>query len=187
MTGQNHLSEICPDTAFDEVYVSGSTNCAAALLANSIDAAVIRSDQAQFVLNEAPEAFVIHANFTEEFPWLLGNGLHTNSQFEQTHAEAVQDIVRAVVEVAREINANPEILVLRAAELQEVDPDDLRPLVETYVASGILDENGGLTEASVNQSMDFFKAAGEILEDADVTTMVNLNYLDAVLADLAAE
>jgi ABC-type nitrate/sulfonate/bicarbonate transport system substrate-binding protein len=182
-----YIAESCPGTEPQILFIANSPNRAAAMLADEIDATPLKLEQAMQLEREAPDRFHILTNFAQDVPGLKTVLLQVNRDFADQHPEAVRDFIRAMLTVHRQIDEDPKMLMDEVSKRLEVDPDLLPEITQAYRDINTWDVNGGLTEASVKYSLDFYTNAGELEPGLTVSDVADLSFLEAVLDEIGHE
>jgi NitT/TauT family transport system substrate-binding protein len=185
--GNYYTENFCPDTHPEIVYIRGSANRAAALLGGAIDLTIVKIEAILPLLEEAPDEIHIVVNLIQELPWLVGSGIHVSDDFLENHPNVVQDIVTTYIEVYREIKEDPEGIVDEIVDQMELDPEEATAIIQAYIDNGLLDENGGLTEDRVAQSLEFLIGAGFLPEELTMEDVVDMTFIGNALEELDSE
>lgn len=178
-----YIANNCPDAKPNVTVIEGSENRLAALIAGQLDASVIDLQDWSMLNEKMPGKFVVTSDFTQTLP-IMRAAFAAKSDFISSHPELVRDWVKVHLDVYRELYEKPEILVEKGKELlPEVDTETLPKLVKSFVDAKIWPVDGGLSDQSVQQTIDFFNNDGEpfktVSKPADV---VDRTILDEALA-----
>ncbi len=184
---QVYVRDNCPDVEMVEVSIPSSENRAAAMLAGEIDAAGLELADSTRVMAQAPDRFHIFLNFSEALPDLKTTAVHVNQEFAEQNPEAVRDYVRALLTVHRNIQADPTLMENQAVTRLQIEPATAKSLVAAYNALGAWDPNGGLDDAGVQYTIDFFTDAGALDEGLTVEKVADLSYLNSVLSEIGRQ
>jgi ABC-type nitrate/sulfonate/bicarbonate transport system substrate-binding protein len=180
-----YLSEQCPGTEPLFVHIPGSSSRMSALLAGTVDAAVLQQDD--LLRAAAPDAARLQVLevFGRRWPNVATTLVFVNLAFARAHPRAVEDYLRAYLEVTRSNARDAAPLAMEAARVFETT-SDLLPVVKAYVANGAWDPRGGLTDAAVEETRRFFVRTGSLPGATPPAALVDRSYLDRVLDELAA-
>ena len=178
-----YMANTCPEAKAKVTVIEGSENRLAALIAGQLDASVIDLQDWSMLNEKLSGKFVITSDFTQTMP-IMRAAFAAKSDFIASHPDLIRDWVKVHLDVYGELYQKPEILVEKGKELlPEVDAEVLPKLVKSFVDAKIWPVDGGLSEDSVKQTIDFFNKDGapfkKIKTSADV---VNRAVLDEVLA-----
>ena len=176
-----YIAQNCPETERQIVLIQGSQNRAAALLAGEIDATTIELADAIELGLSAPGRFHTLSNFGQDLPGLKGSGVHVNRDFAAQHPEAVRDYLAAVLTIHRQVRQDHDLLIAEATRRLDIEADALPAITEAYFAINAWDVNGGLTEADVKFTLDFFTDIGDLDAGLTVSDVADLSYVTAAL------
>lgn len=176
-------AETCPDAEHVFTVVEGSENRLAALLQGQLDASPIDLQDWTLLNAEAPGEFVITEDFTQTHP-IMRAVFGASPEWLRDNEPLATAWIETHLDVYQEIYEDPAILEQAATDLlPEIDPAAVPDIVAAFVDAEVWPADGGLTEADVQATIDFFNADGEAFQNisspADVT---DRTYLDAVLA-----
>ncbi|WP_157188102.1 ABC transporter substrate-binding protein [Nitratireductor pacificus] len=179
-----YLAANCPGTNANVTVIEGSENRLAALIAGQLDSSVIDLQDWTLLNAKMPGKFEITSDFTSSMP-IMRAAFAARPDFIASHEKLVTDWVKVHLDVYQELYENPQILTDKGLELlDEIDPQVLPQLVDAFVKAKIWPVDGGLSEASVQETIDFFNNDGEpfqtVKKAADV---VDRTILDKALAD----
>jgi NitT/TauT family transport system substrate-binding protein len=177
----------CPGTQPQIVIIQGSSNRAAALLAGEIDATPIELADAIQLAHDAPGQFHTLTNFGQELPRLTTSAVFVNREFAAANPQAVRDYIKALLTVHRQLAQDHELVSAEAGRRLGIDPEILPEVTEAYFDINAWDVNGGLAEADLEYTLEFFTATGDLQADLAVDEVADLSYLEAVLAEIGHE
>ncbi len=179
-----YIAENCPGIEMQIVIIQGSQNRAAALLAGEIDATPVELADAIQLAHDAPGEFHTLTNFGQDLPNLRTTAYHFNRAYAEQNPQAVRDFIRAVLTVHRQINADHERLVAEAARRLDLDPETMHDISEAYFSINAWDANGGLTQANVQYTLEFFQNTSDLDANLTLGDVADLSYLESVLAEM---
>lgn len=185
---KNWINESCPGINPEWMIVPGSPNRAAALLAGEIDATPAELADAIRLQRERPGEFYVLADFATDLAELKTTSFYANTTFLEEHPEAARDFIKALLEVHREIAANPNIVTEAAPKLlPEVPEENLEVITQAYMDINAWDVNGALTDESVAYSLDFFVQAGSVEPGLNAADIADLSFLNDVLKEMGRQ
>lgn len=182
-----YIAEHCPGTEPLLLYIPGSENRAAALLAGEIDATPLALADVLQLEQDAPGRFHTLTNFALDLPRLKTIGVYANRDLAAEHPEAVQDYIQALLTVHRRINEDPNLIEQAAARYVDLDPNVLSQVADASLAINAWDVNGGMTESDLEYTLDFYARAGNLEPDLTVADVADLSFLEEVLAEMGRE
>jgi NitT/TauT family transport system substrate-binding protein len=179
-----YIQRMCPGTQPDVLYIPGSANRAAALLAHEVDATTLElADMIQLDV-KAPGRFHVLASFSRDLADLKTTGVQVNQAFARAHPQAVRDYVRALLMVHREHSGDAQFIAQEATRRLEIEPELASQVAAAYFEIDGWDVNGGLTEQAVQYSLDFYAQAGSLPSSLKPGDVCDLSFLNDVLAEI---
>ena len=177
------LAATCPETNANITVIEGSDNRLAALVAGQLDASVIDLQDWALLQQAMPGAFEVTSDYTKTLP-IMRAAFAAPPAFIEANPELIEDWITVHLDVYQEIYENPQLLVEKGLEvLGEIDPEVLPQIVDAFVVAEIWPVDGGLTDASVQATIDFFDNDGEPFETISAPAdVVDRTILDAVLS-----
>jgi ABC-type nitrate/sulfonate/bicarbonate transport system substrate-binding protein len=174
----------CPDAEHVFTVVEGSENRLAALLQGQLDASPIDLQDWTLLSAERPGEFVVTQDFTRSHP-IMRAVFGASPQWLAGHEQLATAWIETHLAVYQEIYDDPAILVAKATELlPEIDQAVLPDIVDAFVQARVWPVDGGLQDADVQATIDFFNADGEAYQTiSGPADVVDRAYLDAVLAE----
>ena len=185
---RNYIETVCPGTEPEYVVIEGSNNRVAAMLADQIDASPLELSDSITIDTEASDRYHQIASFAKDLPDLQTTSIYVNGDWAAENPGSVDAIVKAVLEINREIEGN-------AARLQEIaetfvpdaiNADTIGAATQKYVELGMFPTDGGITAENLQYTAEFFGPDG-----AGSTTVLltpdqfsDLSYLEQALSDL---
>jgi ABC-type nitrate/sulfonate/bicarbonate transport system substrate-binding protein len=164
------------------VIIEGSENQLIALLQGQIVAASIDLQNAESLLNEAPDDFHVLASHAQDLP-VYGGTYSASPDWLAENEELVLDFINVHLDVWEEIYADHNILLERAQEeLPQVDAELLPSLVESYLEFEIFPPDGGLDPENVDLSIELFGQNQPYENISSSEDVVDRSYLDQALA-----
>ena len=179
-----YILENCPGTTPNTIILPGSENRAAALLAGEIDATPVELADAVRIDLQAPGQYHILTNFAKDVPNLETTGMYVNGDFAAKNPEAVKAYIRAMLTVHRQIAEDPQILIDEATKWLPIEPEALPKIADAYIAINAFDVNGGLSEETLQYSLDFYTNSGSLEAGLTLDDVADLSYLNEVLEEM---
>lgn len=176
--------ENCPGTEPQILIIANSSARAAALLAGELDASPLELGDVVELNEKAPARFHTLVNFATELPRLKTTGVHVTRAFAQEHPELVRAYIKALLQVNRDIRANPQLLKEALGRYLKMDAATADRLSEAYLARDIWDVNGGMTREGIAYSVDFFNQTGSLPDGLNGDKVSDLSYLEQVLREI---
>jgi ABC-type nitrate/sulfonate/bicarbonate transport system substrate-binding protein len=177
-----YVAEACPGTVAQMLVMPRPANRSAALLAGAIDAALVLREHALRLVSQSAGGLVVIEDFARRWPLLATVGMYVNLDFARRNPRAVEDFIRAQLDVIRELGADP-IRLADAARRELGDADDVAGVAEAFVRAEAWDPAGGLTPATVDATVRFLLDTGSLTGPVDAARVVDLSYLDRVRAE----
>ena len=182
-----YIQQNCPGTTTNTLVISNSETRATAMLANQMDASLLKMGDAVRLQRKAPGRFPTLANFSQDLRALKVSGVFTNADFASQHPDRVKDVIRAYLTIHRQIRQDPSQVSRQLMERMNLDADTAGALAQSYQAQNIWDVNGGMTMQDIQYSLDFFTHSGSLPPGLKPQDVADLSYLDAVLADMGRQ
>ena len=158
-----YIDTNCPGTNPGYIVIPGSENRAAALLADQIDAAPVELADAIGLEALAKDRFGILANFAEDLPELTTATVYASQAFLDRAPDAVQLLVDLMLAQNQRVASESGYMAsLIRKYIPDFDPDLLEQVAEAYSDGIMFPIDGGLTESSVQYTIDFFTNAGVV-------------------------
>lgn len=181
------IQDTCPDIEPNYLVIPGSENRAAALMAGEID--VTPSELIDSIQINAlrPGEFHRIANFGADLPNLKTGGFWVREEFAQENPDAVENFIRNILEVHRQISDEPDWFEEQVPRFLEMDEEQLALLpeiVDTLISVDNYPVNGGLTEESGQGTLDFFIDSGRLEPGLTAGDVYDLSYLNNVLDEI---
>jgi NitT/TauT family transport system substrate-binding protein len=175
-----YLAEACPEARPVTMYLQGSENRAAALLAGTIDAAAVELGIVDWLEDQAPGRFRVLVDFAARWPSIKTTGVQVNMDFAAAHPDDVVAYVRALLAANRDLMADPGLVIAQAVRV--LGPSDRWPRVaKGHIAAGTWPIDGGLTDADVARTLAFFP--NEVLRGLSVDDVADLRFLNEALGE----
>jgi NitT/TauT family transport system substrate-binding protein len=173
------IEENCSGIEPEYVIISGSPNRAQALVADQVDASPMELSDVITLQASEGDRFRIIANLANDLPELETTTVYANSDFLEEHPQVVRDLVAAQLAQHERISGDPAYLVeLINRYVEDFDPELIEQVAEAYIERGIFDPAGGLTEESVQFTIDFFEEAGIIEPGLKVDQVADFQFLN---------
>ena len=148
-------------------YVPGSAVRAGAMLQGRIHATIVDSERRRLLMREGGGKFALlplpEINASDE-------ALYSNTDFLNKNKEAINILLEELVQVWREVNKNPEVILEYRAkynllpDMPEKDVADILPYYQETVDTGAFSSNGGGIDA-IAGDFEFYGFAGTIKGD----------------------
>ncbi len=182
-----YLAKNCPNAKPQYLLIANSSARATALLAGQADAAPV--ELADVVELEEKAGDKLHAlvNFGETLPLVMTTGVEARRDWAKAHPEMVRDYIKALLQVHRQIKANPKLAADAAVKYLKMDPAEAQGLVELYLKNNIWDVNGGMTQDDIDYSLAFYINSGTVPAGVTAAQVTDLSYLEAVLNEIGKQ
>ncbi len=180
---RTYIAVNCPGTEYEVVLIAGSQNRAAALLSGAVDVTPLELVDLLYLQQQAPDQVRALVWFADDLPDMVVTGIHVNKDFAESSPETVEDFLRALLAIHRQIAEDPDTLVQKAAEVLEMDVAELGPIIEAHLAFDAWPASGSLTEDEVRNSLAFYQQLGELPETLAPSDVADLHYLENVLGN----
>jgi ABC-type nitrate/sulfonate/bicarbonate transport system substrate-binding protein len=177
-----YLTDECPSASPEVLTIGESSNRVAAFLAGGIDAAGLELSSWLWLQKQAPGRYVLLSDFSKRWPAIKTTGVHVNTAFARAHRDLVEQYVRAVLAVNRDVLADPGLLVAAANEHMGRS-EDWTATARAYIDAAAWSPRGGLTRQDVESTLAFFKAHSRLETHLTADDVADLGFLDKALAD----
>jgi ABC-type nitrate/sulfonate/bicarbonate transport system substrate-binding protein len=185
---RNYVETTCPGTEPQYVVIPGSPNRLAALLADQIDASPLELSDSITVDNEASDRYHLLSSFAADLPDLQTTSIYVNGKFADENPGTVLALVKAVIEVNREIEGDAAGLQAIAEQFvgAAINPDTIAAASERYVSLGMFPTDGGLTAERMQYTAEFFGPDGTASTTAVIPLVqwTDLSFLQMALDEL---
>lgn len=181
---QIYLRRRCSNAAPQLIVMAESSGRSAALMAGRLDAAVMPGEELIKLQLQAPGR--LHALMTHaaEYSNLHIDAFQIRRAWAEDHPGSVRDFLRAVLIAQRRIMADPALLYAEAQKRLGIDAQTARAIGDSHLRAGIWNPDGGLTDADIQDTIDFLVKAEALPAGLTVTQVSNLSYLDEVLNEI---
>jgi NitT/TauT family transport system substrate-binding protein len=179
-----YIASRCPGTEPRVMSIPGSEHRAAALLSGRLQAAPVELAESVYLIARAPGRFRTLVSFAEELPSVVTTGVHVNRSWAARNPRAVQDYLKALLTIHRQVRAEHGLLVAEARARLRIDPVVLADVVEAHLRTNAWDANGRLTPAVVRDSVAFFVGAASLVPDVRPERVGDLSHLERTLDEL---
>jgi ABC-type nitrate/sulfonate/bicarbonate transport system substrate-binding protein len=176
------IDEECPSARPEVLLITESTSRAAAFLAGSVDASALDLSSLHWLQQRAPGRFKVLSDFSTRWPGIRTTGVHVNTAWAAERPEVVREYLRAMVAANRSVMADPGLLV-SAARDHLSQSEDWTTVARWYLDAHVWLEQGGLTRADVERTLDFFKAYSHLDQQLAVDAVADVSFLERALAD----
>lgn len=139
---------------------------------------------ADVVALQASDAIEVNllTSFGKALPGVRPAAIYGNTDFMKENPQAAIDLLAAVIEQNRKVNEDPDYLVEIATKyLPDYDPATIAAAAPLYVELGVFDNDGGLTEADLQATLEFFQATEPDLAALTADDIGDLTYIDKAL------
>jgi len=177
-----YIQEHCPGTLPTALHMPGSAVRAAAILAGSVDATIVRRAEMVAFEATAPGQVIVMEDFGRRWPWLITTGVYSHARFASTHGDVVRDVIRSLLSAYRTVQADASVLA-REARIRFGDDLHASATARAYVDAGAWDVDGGLRTDDVRRTRGFFHAHANLAEASAPDPTVDRRYLDDVLRE----
>jgi ABC-type nitrate/sulfonate/bicarbonate transport system substrate-binding protein len=184
---EQYVQQRCPGITPEIVLISGSENRVVAFQAGEVDAAYLSFEDWLLLEAMSPGKFHLLIDFPRVFPEVQLSMFSVRPDWAEEHAGLVQDFIRALLEVHRNILRDPQLLVDGFVKYVEVEPDRAQDLAQQYLAAELWDPNGQITSENIQATLDFLYAGDILSADLTVEQFADLSYLDAVLNEIGRQ
>jgi len=177
----------CPGAEPEYLIIPGSENRAAALMAGEIDATPSELIDALSIQALRPGEFQVISNFAVDLPGLYTTGVWVDREFLQEHPDQIRSFLRALLEIHRQINDDPEWFSGQVTRFLDFEDEELALLPEIIAALLAVDNyplNGGIDLAGAQYTIDFFTASGALTAGLTADKVYDLSHLEAVLDEI---
>jgi ABC-type nitrate/sulfonate/bicarbonate transport system substrate-binding protein len=185
---RNYINTTCEGTAPEEVFIEGSPNRVAAMLADEVDASPLELGDSITIDNEAGDRYHLLSSFSADLPDLKTTSIYVNGDWAAQNPQSTHDLVAAVINQFRMIEGDPAYLktVAEAEVPDAINPETIDQATEKYVELGMFPPDGGVTEENLQYTAEFFGPDGTGTVDTVFTLdqWADLSYLQAVLDEL---
>lgn len=181
----NNCSEDAAN-AYAPLIIEGSQNRLAALLADQIDASPVEFGDA--LILDAEGGFQRTVSFATDLPELHPTSVYGNAAWMADNPEVATALIRELLEQHRRINSEDGYMMELFQEYlpEEASGENAEAIANAYVEAGIFPDDGGLNEAAVQYTIDFFgpDGTGDIETELTVDQVSDLTYLQAAQDEL---
>jgi ABC-type nitrate/sulfonate/bicarbonate transport system substrate-binding protein len=181
---ERYVEQHCPGMAPEILLISGSDNRVVALQAGEVDAAYLGLEDWLHLQKAAPGEYRLLIDFPREFPEVQMFAFSVRREWAEENADMVEDFLRALLEVHRQIIEDSQLLADGIAEYVDVEADWAQTLADEYLAVQLWDPNGQFTTENLRATLDFFREREVMATDLTVAQFADLTYLDAVLEEI---
>ena len=179
-----YIRDNCASIKPNILLVADSANRVVALGAGSMDGSYLEIEDWLGLKQKTPDKYKVFLDFGKQFPQIDYSTFSVNNDFAAKNPAMVQDFVRALVVADRQILSDPQVLADEIVKQLKYSPDDASRLAKVYLNLHIWDANGALTPANLKATLDFLVDNGAVPKGATIDQLADLQYLNAVLAEL---
>lgn len=182
------MAATCPQAKPQILIVPGSSTRSAAMAAGRLDATPLELDDALNLVEKFPSRFHWLADFSTDLPDLLNAVFYTRTDNLRANRPFYVAFETALLQTHRAINRNPQLLVEATPKyLPTMKGEDVKGIVEAYIKSHNFDNNGGLSLAAIQYSIDFYSKAGQFKPGLKAADTVDFSVLNEVLQALGKQ
>jgi ABC-type nitrate/sulfonate/bicarbonate transport system substrate-binding protein len=178
---EEYLRQNCPGAAPKYLVISESAGRAAGLLSGELRAALLPAEEMLKLEAEAPGKLHALADMAKTYPDVRQDGLHVRTAWGREHAQAVRDLLRAMLLANRQVLDSPDLLGEEAMRRLELDAATAEAVANLHLGLGVFDANGALSEARVQATLDFLVGIEALPPGLRAADVADLSYLNAVL------
>jgi NitT/TauT family transport system substrate-binding protein len=178
---RTYMADHCPEVDYELLYIQGSGNRAAALLAGEIDAAPMEFADVTEFENTTPDGYHTLVTFADELPDLVTSALYSNTAFASAHPDVVDAFVQALLAEHQKMLSDPDAFIQQASDKLGVDSAVIGTLVRDLIAKDNWPVDGGLTVDSVQYSIGFYTNSGNLEAGLTASDVADLSYLEKAL------
>ena len=159
---KNYIKENCDGTNPDYTFIEGSPNRVAALLAGQIDASPVELSDSFKIDAEAGDRFHLLASFAKDLPKLQTTSIYTNGTWAQDNPGSVVAVIKALLDVHKQIQGNPDYLKQIAQQYvaDAISADTIDAAAKRYVELDMFPVDGGITADNLQYTAEFFGPDG---------------------------
>lgn len=182
---RNWLAQTCPGTKPNELIIAGSDNRANALKAGQVDASELELSDGISLFATEGDKFHVLTSFAKTLPDLKPSTIYGSSDFMSKNPGTTVAFLKAILEENRKISKDADYLKqLVLKYIPNVNQDTLDEVTKQYVELGLFEPDGGLTESSLEYTINFFADAGSVSKDLTPDKAGDLSYLQTALEQL---
>jgi NitT/TauT family transport system substrate-binding protein len=185
---KNYVNTECPGTEPEYVIIEGSPNRVAAMLADQIDASPLELSDSITIDSEAGDRFHLLSSFAADLPELQTTSIYVNNAFAEENPGTVLALVTALLEQHASIDGDPAYLksIAEAEVADAINPDTIDEATEKYVELEMFRTDGGLTDANIEYTAEFFGPDGTGATETLLTVdqIADLSFLQMALDGL---
>lgn len=185
---KNWIDTECAGTKPQFLVIPGSPNRYKALIAGQIDASPLELSDAITLETEAGDRFALLTSLAKTLPNVHPTTVYANADFIAKNPDTVRALLKALLEQHRKIAKDAKYLSEITLKFYPgVEKKTLDKAAKAYVDLKMFDVNGGLTEANLTGTMEFFTKAGSIKPGLAFKDAADLSFLEAVLREIGRQ
>jgi NitT/TauT family transport system substrate-binding protein len=185
---KNYIDTVCPGTEPEYVVIEGSNNRVSAMLADQIDASPLELSDSITIDTQASDKYHQIASFAADLPDLQTTSIYVNGDWAAENPGSVDAIVKAVLEINKEIEGNPARLKEIAQQFvpDAINADTIDLATQKYVDLKMFPADGGLTAENLEYTAKFFGPDGTKSTSVLLTPdqFSDLSYLEQAKSEL---
>jgi ABC-type nitrate/sulfonate/bicarbonate transport system substrate-binding protein len=171
------IDETCPAAGPEVLIIPEATSRAVAFISGGIDAGVLDLRSLLWLQQQASGRFQVLSNFATRWPQIMTTGVQVNAAFAAAHREMVREYLRALLTATRDVSADPALLVATATD-KLGQSEDWSATARAYLAEHVWPDEGGLTVADAQRTLDFFKRYSNLDAKLTVDSVVDVSFLE---------
>jgi ABC-type nitrate/sulfonate/bicarbonate transport system substrate-binding protein len=180
---EQYLKDNCPEAKPEILFISGSENRVAGLLADEMEGTYLELSDWLKVDSQVPGRYHV-LDYLSAYPEVQTGGICVRCAWAEQYPDVVRDFITALVTAQRDLTANPEQLQAEMVRRLDLDATEAQTTAEAYLVRGIWDLNGGITPENIQYTLDTLANAGALPSDLEVEDVVDLSYMNAVLDEI---
>jgi NitT/TauT family transport system substrate-binding protein len=179
------LKEKCPQATPSILYIPGSENRAAALLANQIDATPLELSDAIQVDALRPGAFVRMADFSKDLPWLIDSMFYAAPKTIGARRDLLKALMRELIQIHRLAQRDPSTIAAVVPKYVKLQDVSLMPqIARAYSEANLWPTDGGFTPPAVDRTIKFFVDIESIKPGLKAETVGDYTIMSEVMRDM---
>jgi ABC-type nitrate/sulfonate/bicarbonate transport system substrate-binding protein len=185
---RNYLQNTCPGTTPQYLVIANSPNRAAAIIADRVDAATIEVSDGIHVEAEVGDKFGLLSSYAQDLPNLVVSLNIVNTQWAEANPGTLLAFVKAILTEYRRLAGDAAAVQAGAEKYikDKVDPKTIGAQTKKYTDLKMWDVNGGVTQAGLEYTHNFFGPNGAKLVGSGLklSDWADMSILDLALKDL---
>lgn len=179
------LKEKCPTANPNILYIPGSENRAAALIANQIDATPLELSDAIQVDVLRPGQYVRMADFSKDLPWLLDSLFYASPKTIAARRDLLKALFRELLIIHRLAAREPQTIAAVAPKYVKLqDLSLMSQIARAYAEAQLWPTDGGFTPTAVQRTYQFFVDIESLKPGLKAETVGDYTIVTEVVRDL---